>query len=145
MEPKFYVNPNIDLSELHSSMQLDSNTLVASLEADGYKAVLIVNGDVRVFHNPDPKGKPSNGDLYKCPSRFPDELIQAFKDGRAYKMPNVHVSYNNWFEIYLSYLKDGVWHSDDDGPFTEDELRTMLQEYIDDGKAAYEEIIKQSA
>ena len=107
MELNFTINPNIDFDTLRNSLQLDSGTTVATLEAEGIKITLEVSGDVRILFNPDPDGKAKDGSVYKTPSDFPEELMHIFKECiNTANMENVFLDDTNWFELFAE--KDGV-------------------------------------
>lgn len=84
--------------DICSSMQLNYGTVVAQLESDNIVITLAVNGSVKVAYNPDPLGKPEDGDLYKDASQMPDELLQLFNRIDIGVLPNVNVMENNWLE-----------------------------------------------
>lgn len=100
MEYKFTVHPV--LLEVKSSMELDSGTLLASLEAGNVIVELEVRGDVRVEYQ---------DDIYKAACQFPEELLKAFHDGSAFNDPDVRIIDNNWFELGVYEKKGGkrVW------------------------------------
>jgi len=108
MKLNFTINPNIDFDTLRNSMQLDSGVTLATLEADGMKITLEVNGNVRVLFNPDPDGKAKDGSVYKTPSDFPEELMRIFKECiNTADMKNVFLDDSNWFELFAE--KDGTF------------------------------------
>ena len=133
MEKIFTIGTGIDLATLRTSMQLESGTLVARLEDGDAMAELVVAGDVRVDYC---------GQTYRTPAKFPEGLMDAFEKGTDDKNRDIRVDSWNWFEMFVSYKDtDGEWKSDDDGdviddgPFTADELQSMLQKAIDQYRA----------
>ena len=100
----FWLNPDIDLTKIRDSMQLDSNTDIARLDMDGYTATLEVRGDVRVWFD---------GVYYDAPSVFPEELKSLIAtDADWFDNPRVEVSSNNWFEAFWGFSKYPYEHYD---------------------------------
>ena len=108
----------VDMANIKDSMQLDSGTVIAEMDYDGYHASLEVRGEVKVWFNPncltDDNADPMDGDYYNYPSEFPKELkdiisgeAMPYFDGKIQREfwdtdVRVCVSDNNWFEIFLS-------------------------------------------
>ena len=91
---EFWVNPDIDLTKIKDSMQLDSNQVVATLKYGDYTVSYEVQGEVRVRFD---------GDLYTRPSEFPQELKDMIAQGGFWELTNsdrVDVGNNNWFEVF---------------------------------------------
>lgn len=102
MNLNFHLNPKIDMEKIKDSMQLDSNQTIAHLKVDDWDITLEVKGDVRVQWNPDPKGDPGDGKVYRHASDFPDELKKLFEQGYYPDgVPNLYVDDNNWFEVFV--------------------------------------------
>lgn len=111
----FYLNPDIDMTKIKDSMQIDSGTTIAILKTKNHFISLEVRGEVKVFFNPDKSGEPTDGDYYTSPSEFPQELKDLIaenteiyrKDGDTKGIEHtwslddrVYISENNWFEIF---------------------------------------------
>ncbi len=106
---KLYINPDIDMTKIRDSMQLDSGTVIAEMEMPDAFVSLEVQGDVRVRFSPE--AIPSGFDeLYTRPSSFPEELMcliageeQAHSKDTENWMNDerVHVFANNWFELFI--------------------------------------------
>lgn len=97
----------VDLTNINDSMQLDSGTVIATAEASGRIAEAVVCGDVDIYWFPD-GDLYKDGENYKRPSDFPEELKKALADP-GYSMfidPRVEVINNNWFEVFI-YESDG--------------------------------------
>lgn len=83
-----------DFFSLRDSMCYDSG--LKALEAkittnnDEYKVVIETQGHVRFIYK---------GDVYKCASQMPDELIQKFYEGTAYDNDDTYCDENNWWEV----------------------------------------------
>lgn len=89
---EFWVNPEIDLTKISDSMQLDSNQEIAALSDGKYRVSLEVRGDAHVFFN---------GVYYDAPSVFPDELKTLIAERQDwYEDARVEVCENNWFEVF---------------------------------------------
>ena len=97
---------DIDMRNIKDSMQLDSEQIIASLEAGEKRATLEVRGDVKVWWNPyvgDPDyPSPYDGEYYTYPSEFPEELKDLIKTENYWETDErVGVSENNWFELFI--------------------------------------------
>ena len=105
MTLNFQVSLDLNVEDLHDSMQLPSGLLLASLETDDLTATLATHGDVRVLY----------GDtIYKDPDHFPDELRDWFANGQKGDL-EVEVLNNNWFEVSVVENASGrVVYSDVD-------------------------------
>lgn len=113
MKYEFYVNDDIDMSEIKDSMQIDSETTIATLKMTKnnvtLEASLEVRGEVKVWWNPN-GGDPQNGDYYKYPSEFPQELKDRIANSEYSEWTTdsrVYVSENNWFELFISNVTNG--------------------------------------
>lgn len=82
----------VDLSNINTSMELDSGQELARLYDGDLCATLKVVGDVRVIYE---------DEIYKAPSQFPEELMKLFHDGKADKNHGVEIAFNNWFEVFV--------------------------------------------
>ena len=106
---KFWVNDDIDMTQITDSMQLDSDTQIASMEFHGITAYLDVKGEVKVWWNSNAETDDLDemfkcGDYYKYPSEFPQELKDLIKEDRGWDCdPRVYVSENNWFDLAIFY------------------------------------------
>lgn len=98
---KFWLNDDIDMTQIVDSMQLDSDQEIAGMEMGGVTASLEVRGDVKVWWNED--GSPLDGDYYTRPSEFPQKLKDLILEDRWYDCDgSVYVSENNWFELFYA-------------------------------------------
>ena len=126
---------------LGESLLYDSGTLFAKCSKEGYEAVLKTVGDVRILFSND--GKPidedrHNCDIFKTPSKFPDELRELIENGQL-DSPKIIVGNNNWFEIFFyryDYGKPILVYSDfcDADGSTYEELKEILEEELDNFK-----------
>lgn len=82
----------IDLSEVNDSMELDSETIIAELREGDVTVSLEVHGDIRVIFD---------GQVYRYPSEFPDELMEMIHNGSYDTNDRVEVGANNWFELFV--------------------------------------------
>ena len=90
-------------------MQLDSGICLASLEVNGVLATIETRGEVRVLWNPDPNGNAEDGEVYRQPSDFPEELAKVFEERRnTAEMRNIYIDNNNWFEVFVFTKKKKV-------------------------------------
>ena len=110
MIPIFSISDDVDFGRLVDSMQVDSGTVIATLEIDRFKVYVEVEGEVRVHYNEDPSvdvRESDDYDVYRDPSNFPDGLMKFFNGSFNYAMQpkNVQVWDNNWFELCVE--KDG--------------------------------------
>ena len=105
MKLRFTINPNLPLEEIHSSMQLDSGTNIATLRAGDFQVELRVEGDVKVFWNPDPDGSWNDeaAEMYRNASQMPEELLRIFGEGGYTDRKDLGVCNNNWYENYVFY------------------------------------------
>ncbi len=131
METEVYKHDrHIDLTKIRDSMQLNSDTVLASLEKNGVKAILEVCGEVRVLWSPD--GNEENAVVYRGPSAFPEELKKLFAEEKADSDCRVRIEHNNWFEVFI--LRDGIQEGDsmiaNAAGMDWDAVRKLLNEYI---------------
>jgi hypothetical protein len=104
MRVNFKVNPGIPLEDIHDSMQLDSGTVIATLEAGDYRLKLEVEGEVKVYWNPNGgRWDGHDSEMYKCASQMPDELLALFANGYDTGRKDIEVCNNNWYEAIVSY------------------------------------------
>lgn len=135
MAEKFYLNPDIDMTKIVSSMQLDSDQVIATLEKDGYEASLEVRGSVRVFYGED-------NILYRYPSEFPQELKELIATNNEWELDSdVFADETNWFEIFVTNpnytsVPDAIV-VDVEG-YTPTQIKDLLEEYIDYAKESDE-------
>lgn len=114
MKITFSTNKAIPFERIITSMQLDSGQILAHLKAGDYDVYLEVRGDVRVLWNPDPNGDYQDGEVYKTPSGFPDELMKIFETGvPTVDMKNIHIGEGNWFEVYANHKGRCILTEDD--------------------------------
>lgn len=130
---EFRMDPDEDLTGIKDSMQIDSGTVIATLKTGNSYLSLEVRGEVKVWFNPDKEGKPEDGEYYRYPSEFPQELKDLIAENRDWDLDSrVYVSENNWFELFKSKdEKDPVPESatvDAEGS-TPAEILMMLLEY----------------
>lgn len=143
MVKRFNFNPDIDMTKIVSSLQIDSGTEICSLEKDNYEVSIRTAGEVKVFVG--------ENDYYTNPSDFPDALKDLIKehpnDFDSYTVEkgpvqgDVYVSENNWFEMFI--YKDGECLSsyvvDIEGQ-TKGELTDLMDSSMTDWVNTYEEI-----
>lgn len=96
-----------DIFDINDSMEVESGTELARLEAGENVVTLEVRGDVRVRYK---------DEIYKTPCQFPEELMQLFHDRMAFENDDVEVIDNNWGEVFLWKKEDGklVWTGESD-------------------------------
>ena len=120
-----------DLDDIRESMEVDSGTVLARLVVGKkYMAVLKVVGLVRVCYK---------DEIYKTPSRFPTELLKAFRDGSAWTDPEIEIGNNNWFEIWVYGFNGEKWVEtgyydlvESVGAETLEDLRLSIKEATED-------------
>lgn len=90
----------VNMKNIKNSLQLDSGQTICSLENDFVKTIIEVNGDVKIWWNPN--GDPRDGDYYTKPSEFPEELKKIIAEDKWFDTnKHVEVDFNNWFEIFF--------------------------------------------
>lgn len=112
----FWCNPEIDMSIINDSMELDSNQVIATLEVDDILLSLEVRGETRVEYK---------GVIYYTPSEFPKELKTLIHASSWWmNHEDVQVYFNNWFEVF----DEGQHWSDvvDAEQLDEDGLKELL-------------------
>lgn len=77
---------------IKDSLQFDSGTLIAEYIDNDLSARIEVVGDVRIIFE---------GDVFKYPSNFSDELKQIVAEGNVYDDERIEVCENNWFELIV--------------------------------------------
>lgn len=98
---QFWINPDVDLTKIKDSMQIDSGTTIATCHMKDFYAYIEVRGDVMVFFNPNTNEEPTQGEYYTKPSEFPQELKDLIaKDETWYLDKRVELVRNNWFELF---------------------------------------------
>lgn len=131
----------VDLSDINTSMELDSGQELARLYDGDLCATLEVRGDVRVLYE---------DELYKAPSQFPEKLMKLFHDGKADSYHGVEIAFNNWLEVFVwKVVKDdkgnekldfaGLSDVVDAEGNTPDEIRGLLSDCIKECRAAIAE------
>ena len=78
--------------DIKDSLQFDTGTLIAEYIDNDLSARIEVVGDVRIIFE---------GDVFKYPSNFSDELKQIVAEGNVYADERVEVCENNWFEVIV--------------------------------------------
>ena len=116
-EKKFWLNPDYDLTQIKSSVQIPSGTTLATLEYRGCEVSLETRGEIKIFFNPDVNGDPDDGEYYTNPEDYPEALADIIsgktiiyrKDGDTEGIEHdwalddrVYVSENNWFEAFIT-------------------------------------------
>ena len=111
---RMYVNPDIDMTKIRDSMQLDSETVIAEMETPNALVSLEVQGDVCVFFHTEDAPQGFDGP-YTKPSSFPDKLkslIAGEEPVRGAKSwlydERVCVDANNWFELFIGKDKSDL-------------------------------------
>ncbi len=133
-----------DLTNIPDSMLLDSETVIAKCDCEGYHMTLEVHGEVRVTVEKD-----GGEEVYRCASEFPDWLIEAIKkdpnvwdtyaptgEGNDNAEGNLYVSDNNWFEMFLfdenwGYVTSDVVDAENMSP---EQIKVLFGELFDDYK-----------
>lgn len=100
-----WINPDINMSEIKDSMQLDSCQVIATLtDAYGIVTSIEVRGDVKVWWNPNGEN-PFEGMYYCSPSDFPLALKEIIANNPYwYEDKRLYICENNWFEVF-------TWHN----------------------------------
>ena len=84
------------------SMCYDSDTFICSYGTEDNYVQVVIRGYVTVYYK---------DDRYSHASDMPDELLEMFANGKAYKSNDVVINENNWYEI--EWIKDNECvHSD---------------------------------
>lgn len=99
MKKKFELS--IDLTDINSSMELDSGMEIACLTKGPYRILLEVCGEVKVYYK---------GEAFYSASDMPDELRELFHNRTAYEHPEVDSVYNNWFEVFYEEWNGINWN-----------------------------------
>lgn len=96
---KFQFTVYENLKECTDSLLFNSETTIATLEINEYCLCLEVQGAVRIIDT-------STQEVYKTPSKFPQELKEYIKSGDAFIYPNDNyfMDNNNWFN--WTFLKN---------------------------------------
>lgn len=104
-EKKELFNNYVDLTNIADSMLLSSNTIIASYENPSTEVYLElrVQGIVDVYYK---------DEEYRDPADFPQELKDAIQKMPLFEIPDLYVSNNNWFELFV-YDKEGEFVSSD--------------------------------
>ena len=119
-----------DLSKYTDSL-LFQDEKIASLLTKEYKVTIEVIGDIRIFFK---------GNLYKCSSKFPEELIEIIENGEVSEHSDVEIMDNNWFEIDV-YERTGKDEyvlvcdevfEEDLSKMTQENLKNYMQKYLKD-------------
>ncbi len=101
----------IEMDKIKDSMQLDSEQTIAWLRAGEKIISLEVRGEVKVWWNPNATkdSSPINGEYFKYPSEFPEELKELIKNEQYWDTDErVCVSQNNWFELFICKNKNDL-------------------------------------
>lgn len=116
---------NIDLTDINSSMELESGQEIARLRRGDRVVTVEVRGEVRVVYKKQ---------TYKSVSQMPEELIQMFRNGKAFNSKKVFVDMNNWFEVFTWTLQDGklVWTGNSDVVDVENNTPEQMRAFLTD-------------
>ena len=116
---------NIDLTNINSSMELESGQEIARLRRGDRMVTIEVRGEVRVVYKKQ---------TYKSVSQMPEELIQMFRNGKAFNSKKVFVDMNNWFEVFTWTLQDGklVWTGNSDVADVENNTPEQMRAFLTD-------------
>ena len=120
----------VPLAECKDSLLFNHGDIIASLSSsNGILVQIGVVGDVRIVYE---------GDVYRYPDNYPDEITKALKDGTFSRMESdgtVEVINNNWFEVFVSKnnepVNSDVWEMVLD-TISEDKLKESLIDYINE-------------
>lgn len=114
--------------EVKDSMQFDSYTEIARLtfveNGEEIASAIEVRGEVEVEY----KKK-----TYLAPSDFPKKLVSMIKKGRDWEHnPDVFVSMNNWFEVFVDDEDSRSFQSDciDLNSNSAEEIYSLMANYI---------------
>ena len=132
---QFWINPDIDLTKITDSMQIDSGTTLATCYKNGFYAYLKVVGGVKVFFNPIINEEPTLGDCYRAPSEFPQELKDLIaKNPHWFQDERLEIAENNWFELFWCQTPDDAHVSsecvDIEGD-TQSEIMSLFMEFAE--------------
>lgn len=108
MNVEFWVNPEVAITDIKDSMEIESGTVIATLQdtITGTRVSLEVRGDVKIFYSPE-GFTVSDGEYYTSPVEFPKGLKELIRAGQLSKdTEHVYVSDNNWFEIFTEYREE---------------------------------------
>ena len=116
MNLNFRLNPLIDFINLRSSMQLDSGTVIATLDVDDCTFTLKTIGLVRVVWNPDPSltTEDPGTEVYKAPCQFPEALMKVFAECQdPSNMKNLFIDNCDWFGIVVHREGELLYSNDE--------------------------------
>lgn len=125
-----------DLSQYVDSMLFDSGETIAKLTYGNWTCYVDVSGEKKIWFK---------DEQYRYVQDYPEELIEAFKNGTAYDNPNINICDNNWFDIVVyqdgEYIADDVVE-DDISKYNKKQLKEMMKEYLNE-VIRYYKIIKE--
>ena len=106
-------------------MELESGQEIARLRRGVHVVTVEVRGEVRVVYKKQ---------TYKSVSQMPEELIQMFRNGKAFNSKKVFVDMNNWFEVFTWTLQDGklVWTGNSDVVDVENNTPEQMRAFLTD-------------
>ena len=133
---KYVITYCEDIFDINDSMEVESGTELARLQAGDNVVTLEVKGDVRVRYK---------GEIYKTPAQFPRELLDLFHDNEANAVNGVEVIDNNWGELFYWTMKNGTLEWTGDSELVDDisfkdftdlvlTLKESLESYLEDVK-----------
>ena len=115
----------IDLANINSSMELESGQEIARLRRGDRVVTVEVRGDVRVVYK---------NQTYKSVSQMPEDLVEMFRNGKAFNSKKVFVDMNNWFEVFTWTLQNGklVWTGNSDVADVENNTPEQMRAFLTD-------------
>lgn len=116
---------NINLTNINSSMELESGREIARLRRGDRLVTVEVRGEVRVDYKKQ---------TYKSVSQMPKDLVEMFRNGNAFNSKKVFVDMNNWFEVFTWTLQDGkpVWTGNSDVVDVENNTPEQMRAFLTD-------------
>ena len=136
-KPIYAFNHYEDLYQIKDSVQLESGTVIATLETLKCFVSLEVRGDVKIFWDPEGLnvGAGVYGECYCHPLEFCDELKELIEtNNRWWEDPRVYISENNWFELFIGKDKsDPIPVSEvvDVEGYTSEDIEKLMLECIE--------------
>lgn len=88
---EFFLMPAEQREGITDSLLLESGVVIFSVKTDdGFSFICRTCGDVRITWKEE---------SYRNRSSFPDELVEAIRDGSVYHRNEAYIDMNNWYEL----------------------------------------------